>query len=379
VSDQEIALKAIEAWYRDGFSPEFRMGGLAGTGKTTIIAQLPSLLRLNALRLRYVAPTGKAASVLSKKLPYPYVATTIHRLMYLPREHHCAECVASESENCHGQGDCGCGVSFEYHQPEPTPSLVVVDEASMVTEAQHRDLESIGCRVLYVGDHGQLPPVMGNIGLMDEEHLDVRLERVFRQVADSPILRLAMMARNGEPIDVGEYGPGVQVVRGKNHDVEADVDTLLLCYTNKMRVQHNAMMRFALGLPPGKPVVGDKVLCLKNNNDVGIANGMLGILENIEPSGMYYYRVVIQILGEERRYRGRILAQQFQEDKTMLVRGADLWTFGYCLTAHKAQGSEADDVIVFRESSMWRMSPDDQRRWLYTAITRAKKTLTIVT
>jgi ATP-dependent exoDNAse (exonuclease V) alpha subunit len=79
-------------------------------------------------------------------------------------------------------------------------------------------------------------------------------------------------------------------------------------------------------------------------------------------------------------YRGMCQAKQFhEEDGARFIRGIDQWTWGYCLTVHKAQGSEADRVIVFQETQMKYMKPVERRRWLYTAVTRAKKSLTMYT
>lgn len=377
---QAEAVRAIRAWHWKG-GEEFRMGGLAGTGKTTIVTHLPDHLDLEPDDVHYCAPTGKAASVLTRKLDPPLVATTVHGLMYRPSDYHCANCPVSlddESRGCHGRGDCGCRVSFRYEPPDPPPPLIVVDEASMVGEEMYDDLKRLGTQILYVGDHGQLPPVRSGINLMAEKDLDVRLEEIHRQAEGSAILRLSRMARDGEPTPVGDYGEGVQVVRARGFEFDAAPETLLLCYTNEKRMALNRAVRAALGYPPEHPVPGDRVVCLKNNREAGIANGMLGTIEEIRPSGAWHYMAVIAIEGEERRFRGRILARQFESANTEHMRGIDLWTYGYCLTAHKAQGSEAERVIVFKEDALRKMGPGMRRRWLYTAYTRAKKELTIV-
>jgi exodeoxyribonuclease-5 len=377
---QAAAMKAIRDWHWSG-GDEFRMGGLAGTGKTTIVTQLPDYLDLEPEDVHYCAPTGKAASVLTRKLDAPLVATTVHSLMYKPADFHCAACPRSfdsAHEGCHGFGECGCYLSFRYDPPNPPPPLIVVDEASMVDKAMYEDLRRLGAQVLYVGDHGQLPPVRGGVNLMDEEHLDVRLEEIHRQAKDSPILRLAMMAREGKKTPLGEYGPGVQVVSGKGFEFDASPDALLLCYTNETRMRLNRLVRQAFGHPEHNPVVGDRVVCLRNNREAGVANGMLGTIEDIRPSGPHFFQMVARMQDGDERYRGRVLARQFTQAETQHLRGVDSWTYGYCLTTHKAQGSESDEVIVFKEEKMGAMSPRMRRRWLYTAYTRAKSSLTVV-
>lgn len=381
---QGAAVRAIRDWHWKG-GDEFRMGGLAGTGKTTIVTGLPDHLDLEPDDVHYCAPTGKAASVLTRKLDPPLVATTVHGLMYRPMDAHCAACpvsLSSEERGCHGRGDCGCSVSFRYDPPDPPPPLIVVDEASMIGEEMYADLQRLGTSILYVGDHGQLPPVRSAINLMREEDLDVRLEEIHRQAEADPsgaaILHLSRMARDGTATPVRQYGPGVAVVPARGFEFDASPETLLLCYTNERRMALNRAVRDALDLPATHPVAGDRVVCLKNNREAGIANGMLGVVEEIRESGPWNYFATIRIEGEGRLFRGRILKAQFESANTEHIRGIDLWTYGYCLTAHKAQGSEADKVIVFKEDALRKMGPGMRRRWLYTAYTRAKQELTVV-
>lgn len=386
--DQQRAMSAIQQWFFRGDS-EFRMGGLAGTGKTTIVTHLFDWLDVDPDDVHYCAPTGKAASVLQRKLNnehIPSVATTIHGLMYKPAESHCRACDVSRAENevgCHGYGSCGCRVSFVWNPPEVPPPLLIVDEASMVGKEMYEDLQALGTQVLFVGDHGQLPPVRGGVNLMDEKHLDFRLEKIHRQAAGdaggAAILRLSRAARDGVSTPVGEYAPGVEVVSGKQFSFDPEDGALLLCYTNENRVRLNSLVRKGLGLPKGTPVVGDKVVCLRNNRDVGIANGMLGEIMEIAPVGLgNVLQAVIKMQDSDVVFRGRILAAPFNDPEAMPIRGVDHFTYGYCLTVHKAQGSEAEKVIVFKEAKMAAMSPGMRKRWLYTAYTRAKKELTVV-
>lgn len=377
---QARAVKKIRAWHWSG-GDEFRMGGLAGTGKTTIVTQLPDYLDLEPSDVHYCAPTGKAASVLTRKLDAPLVATTVHGLMYRAMDQHCMGCPVAaddEKQGCHGFGACGCSLSFRYYPPDPVPPLIVVDEASMVGQDMYEDLMRLEAQVLFVGDHGQLPPVRGSVNLMDEDRLDVRLEEIHRQAEGSAILRLSRMARDGTPTPVGEYGEGVRVVKQQGFEFDPEDGALLLCYTNETRMRLNRMVRDALGLPAAHPVAGDRVVCLKNNRDFGVSNGMLGTITSIQPAGQWFYLAEIACDGEERPYRGRILRSQFDSPTTEHVRGVDVWTYGYCLTTHKAQGSEAEKVIVFKEAGLAQMGPRMRRRWLYTAYTRAKRELTVV-
>ena len=82
--------------------------------------------------------------------------------------------------------------------------LIVLDEVSMVGEEMARDLMSFGKPILVLGDPGQLPPIKGE-GAFTRDAPDVMLTEIHRQAAESAIIRLATMARQGEPIGFGEY------------------------------------------------------------------------------------------------------------------------------------------------------------------------------
>jgi exodeoxyribonuclease V len=135
--------------------------------------------------------------------------------------------------------------------------------------------------------------------------------------------------------------------------------------------------------------VNDRVICLKNNWDKGIYNGMVGKIGRIIPkqgdSGeIHWYEAEISMLEDGMEYDGLISAHQFnqatalKEYKQLSYRNlGDLFDFGYALTVHKAQGSQAQRVLLFEERSQ-HMSDEDWRRWLYTGVTRAEEELTIV-
>lgn len=372
-TEQASAVRQVRNLYRDG-RQEVTLGGLAGTGKTTIAKELPRVFKLGRHEVAYCAFTGKAAAVLNKKLGGRY-ATTIHGLIYSRIEYHCEACPRSESEEarCHSV-TCPKCITEWMRKPvlEPEIRLIVVDEASMINETIHDDLASYGVRILWIGDHGQLPPISGSLNLMDDP--DVRLEAIHRQAADSPIIQLAMLARSEGKIPYGEFGPGV-VKRPSDGAFEWTDGTLALCGRNKTRVSLNRAVRANLELNPSHPVPGDRLICLRNNKYAGIYNGMTGTLTEIEfNKGTFLMTVDIDGGGE---YRGRCLPEQFGAERTIseVPRSTDLWDYGYVLTVHKAQGSESDRVLLFEEPfGDW----DARRRWLYTAITRAKQELEII-
>src|SRR5271170_373695 len=213
-TEQQSKMDDILCWYVVADGP-LTLGGYAGTGKTTLLGHLQQSLDAASgfgrkPRVVFASYTGKAVSVLRKKLPPGSEAMTLHRLLYRPRQ---IEVCAYTSEPVERKYDSnGQLVTLcETHCDETescevkkkvdfTPSafplegidLVVVDEASMVTEKIWADLTSHGVPILAVGDHGQLPPIRSDFDLMRKP--DIRLEKILRQAADNPIIKMATMA-----------------------------------------------------------------------------------------------------------------------------------------------------------------------------------------
>ena len=110
---------------------------------------------------------------------------------------------------------------------------------------------------------------------------------------------------------------------------------------------------------------------------------MLGTIESIESTESSWYMAEIAMDGETTPYRGLISASQFESatphnfgnERRKYMEG-DLFDFGYAMTVHKAQGSQAKKVILFEERFS-KMSDDEWKRWLYTAVTRAQEELYI--
>jgi exodeoxyribonuclease-5 len=351
------------------------MGGFAGTGKTHTIAHVVrSIDPEKRPRIAFCAFTGKAASILRSKLEAVEAMEsddfcgTIHSLIYNP--------IFNAQKQVIG-----------YTKKEPVDvdyKLIICDEASMIDEQIFTDLMSYSIPILAVGDHGQLPPVMGRFNLMEQP--DIRLEKIHRQAKDNPIIRLSMMAREDGRIPVGEYGPGVRKVEGREelHAVDLAEKPLFLCGKNETRVRLNGFVRAKLGIKSAAPVAGDVVICLKNNRFRNLFNGLTGRIVDIESMQEHWYYASILIDGQPFPFSGKISRHQFNQRYPLReVPGLDadeignLFDFGYCLTVHKAQGSESKNVVVIEER-MSAQTDDTWRRWLYTAITRAKERLLIV-
>jgi exodeoxyribonuclease-5 len=417
---QRFALDLIADRVEEGH-PETILAGLAGTGKTYVAGQLPTVLGGD---VAFCAYTGKAAKVLHRKLK-GQETSTIHGLIYLPAEYHCAPCpetvwnrMSDEeraeflSDNpdtdtekgppCHRVGvphrdRCAeCGIRFEKRDVlPPWVSAIVVDEASMVGESVYADLLSFQVPIVWVGDHGQLPPVKGGINIMGRR-FDAELTTIHRQGEGSAVIDLAHAVRLSGRIPQGEVGDGVRKVTDNFWGYEVrefidgvawDAELMILCATNKTRVGMNILARRSRGFNPDEPQTGDRVICLKNNRGAGIVNGSTGTIREIGPArrkdgsvlhGARYYVAKIDLDGERTPYEGRIHRDQFNAERPLETRdGFDLFDYGYTMTVHKAQGSEAKKVVLLEEYiGFW--PPETQKRWLYTAVTRSSKELLVV-
>ncbi|HEX3082474.1 MAG TPA: AAA family ATPase [Candidatus Saccharimonadia bacterium] len=381
--DQATALRQIGAWFKGRTAPYLTLGGYAGTGKTTLIAYLRKALEDfdPDVRVAFCAYTGKATRVLSTKLREQRLhrkgdtVSTIHSLIYTAEE--------------------GGDVPVWVRKDVLDAGLIVVDEASMVDEAIWKDLLSFGVPVLAVGDHGQLPPVGSAFNLMADPQL--RLERIFRQEAGSPIIEVATLARESGVLPVKQYGAGVQKLDRAQPETGIMVqelleswrpDLLVLCGYNATRTKLNAAIRGMRDVEGLAPQSGDQVVCLRNNRGKRIYNGMTGHIVRITPAegeaGAQWYEIEVALDGEDFTYTGYTWREQFgaaEAVKTIPLgpdgKRGDLWDFGYALTVHKAQGSQAPRVLLFEER-FGRSSDEDFRRWLYTGVTRAELELTVV-
>jgi exodeoxyribonuclease-5 len=372
--EQEQAVDLIADWYGQrprrfqstNAQPPMTVGGLAGTGKTTIANQLPEYLGVPRGRVAYCAFTGKAASRLQN-------GQTIHRLIYQPTELHCDECPRLMDKEAFCHGNCkNCTTIFDRRPRIEGYDLIIVDEASMVNASIYKDLISYRVPVLWIGDHGQLPPVKGSFNLMADPV--IRLEKIHRQLADSPILALAMHARRTGWVPFGVKGPGVSKRHLNGNDWPLDRE-FFLCGKNNTRVALNREIRAHRGYPAEHPVPGDRLVCLRNDYDTGVYNGQLAVVQEWrEENDPEFWVLRVLVDGEKTPVEVVAYAPQFGAEKTRIdtPRWCALWDYGYALTVHKAQGSEADDLVLVEQPI------SDKKRWLYTGITRAKRTLEII-
>ena len=384
--DQAKAVQQLYRWFKASKDQTITLGGYAGTGKTTLASVLRWVLneRHPDLSVAFCAFTGKATHVLRQRLEEARLllpqdtCSTVHALLYVPH-------LTKEGE------------IIGWHRAKDVKAdLIVVDEASMITDDLWRDLVMLRVPIIAIGDHGQLPPVGSSFNLVKEPA--IRLEQIHRQVAGNPILKLAELARTTGQIPAGKYGKGVEKLSHANEDgdrireltddlLASKKDVLILCGRNTTRQKLNTAARATRGFEGAEPEGGDKVVCLKNSyatKNEPLYNGMIGTIERLHEEGEHWYDATISFAGEDREFDGLISRHQFGKDTVLdKVEGlnpkeiGERFDFGYALTVHKAQGSQADTVLLFEERFQ-KMSDDDWKRWLYTGVTRAKKKLYIV-
>ncbi|MBU2592484.1 MAG: ATP-dependent RecD-like DNA helicase [Patescibacteria group bacterium] len=380
--DQKKVLNKLLSWFKKrGKTSHITLGGYAGTGKTTLISVLRKKINQQngKAKASFCSYTGKAARTLESKLKetesfYPQDSvSTIHSLIYSPLVNKNEEIIGWERRS------------------EVKTDLIIIDEASMVDFFIWQDLLSYQIPIIAVGDHGQLPPINGSFNLMEKPML--KLEKIHRQAENNPIIKLSILAREEGEIPEGGYGPNILKIRRDCPEsgemieqllLDYNPETLILCGYNSTRVRINNFIRKSLDFDSIEPQVRDRVICLRNNHTKKIYNGMLGTIKSIYRKSDHWYFAEIQMDGEEARYQGLIYADQFGNKDSVnftsdrqLARIGDLFDFGYALTVHKAQGSEAKRVILFEER-FGRMTDSDWRRWLYTGVTRAQEQLFII-
>jgi exodeoxyribonuclease-5 len=380
--DQEKALNQMLDFYASKNKDKdfLTLGGYAGTGKTNLISELRKEIDVinPKAKVAFCAFTGKAVQVLKNKLVQNKAIykkdeiSTIHSLIYRTIE-----------------DDRGAVLGWIKKELEEVDfDIIIVDEASMVDEKIWNDLKYYAIPIIAVGDHGQLPPISGNFNLMNSP--EIRLENIHRQAEGNPIIQVSILAREKGKIPHQKWDKNVfKVPTYEGHEYFEDLfssynsETLVLCNFNNTRLRLNQSIRNHLGFEGLNPQKNDRVICLRNNHEKQIFNGMQGYVKYIKPKNELSYDVEIEMDGSSKLYTGHISKDQFNSETTLnninksyKTQGLDLFDFGYALTVHKSQGSQAKKVILFEERNK-HQSDDDFRRWLYTAVTRAEEKLII--
>ena len=393
----EIALdekqrRAVEEAARNGL---LVITGGPGTGKTTTINAIIQYFELEELDILLAAPTGRAAKRMTETTGYD--AKTIHRLLELSG-------IPDESS---------AGIHFERNSGNPLEAdVIIIDEMSMVDLfLMHALLSAVtpGTRLILVGDVNQLPSVGPGSVLKDmirsRQFSVVELIKIFRQASQSDIVVNAHKINRGIPVILDNKSMDFFFL--KRYDANVIISVVITLIQKKLPKFVNAspydiqvltpMRKGLLGVerlngilqqylnPPSQDKKekehgnglfreGDKVMQIKNNyqteweirgkygipveKGVGVFNGDTGILREINT-----FAETLTVEFEENRF----VEYSFRQ--------LDELELAYAITIHKAQGSEYPAVVIpILNGPRMLMN----RNLLYTAVTRARKCVTLV-
>jgi exodeoxyribonuclease V len=347
---QQVALDAITSWDKRG---KFILRGAAGTGKSTLMREV--INQFSSTGVTLLAPTGKAGVRLTETTGQR--ATTVHAAIY------------NAFKNRRGE------LKFSVRQDAECGGVAIVDESSMVTERMASDLEKCFDGVLYIGDHYQLPPVKA-ADWFGSQKADAELTEVLRQALDSPILSLVTAIRQGKPTPTSCMGDELVIKSAATVDDMLAADQVI-CATNKSRESLNALMRGKLGRQ-GPIQVGDRLINLRNvaKGEQYICNGAQGVVtEAVGDKWKILFdggeEVVCPITTD-----AGLFEQKYNEPGERKTLPGDLLLvdMAYCVTAHRAQGSQWDSVLVYDDSGYMRDAVE-RRKWQYVALSRSSKRL----
>ncbi|MBT0812365.1 AAA family ATPase [Litoribacter ruber] len=423
-----------------GEKPTFILRGYAGTGKTSVVSALVQMLPQLNYRSLMLAPTGRAAKVMSTysgKNGY-----TIHKIIYTPL------------------GEQGNFSGFDLQKNYYTNTVFIVDEASMLSDEggmgqsllmdlvryvfQHKSN-----RLMLIGDSAQLPPVGNpNSPALDKNYmvrhyglsiLETELTEVMRQQLDSGILFNATKLREEvvkeKPQISFQVKPFKDFYKMTGEKLEDGLryaynkfgveNTIIVTRSNKAAVQYNQYIRRAIHFMDEEITSGDLLMIVKNNyiymadsERVNfLANGDFVEVRKIrsfeEMYGLRFATLELQLLDypEEPSFEAKVimdtlyssgpslsqeeyreLYRQVQEDYADIAKKGERMEmikkdpylnalqvkFAYALTCHKSQGGQWDAVFVDQGYLKEEQLDTGFIRWLYTAVTRATKEVFMV-
>lgn len=361
--------EAVKACLHHGV---FVLTGGPGTGKTTVVKGILSILNAQGLKIRLAAPTGRAAKRLSETTGKK--ALTIHRLLE-----------ANNLSDNDAQAQLGFAKDID---DQLDADAIILDEVSMVDiSLMHHFLNAVpnGCRLILVGDTDQLPAVGPGSVLKDIIRSGVipsiRLNEIFRQAQTSMIIQNAHIINSGRLPDIRrQYDDFIfyeidndtfitekilelctDILPKEGYDVLTDVQILSPMHRFTCGVENlNLLLQQTLNpespekneIKSGTQIfrTDDKVMHIRNNYQKNVFNGDIGFIRNITKDS-----VSVEYLDRNVGYTKNELNEL---------------TLSYASSVHKSQGSEYKVVIMPLSVSHYIML---QRNLLYTAITRAKE------
>lgn len=431
---QERLLRAVSVFLASDDGDILVVNGYAGTGKTTAMAAVVAGLAQLQIPSVLLAPTGRAAKVLSQYAGHP--ASTIHKHIY-----------RQKSMSAEGVG------AFTLTFNKARSTLFIVDEVSLIglsdgfgTGNLLEDLVTFvragtDCRLILMGDAAQLPPVgldaspalspsfMNGFGGVSY----VELTTVVRQAADSGILTNATMLRQllpyaGEAMRLSVFPDVRRISGGELLEALSDAygrygedEVMVLCRSNKRAGRYNAGIRGSVLYHEERLVRGERLMIVRNHYLDGlegtdyIANGDMAKLVWIkhfeERYGLHFadaclafpdygdqeveMKVLLDVLESDAPSLGQEASQALFTG--VLADYADLPTkkkrydavrsdpffcalqikYAHAITCHKAQGGQWK--CVFIDNPFWQDElQEEDLKWLYTALTRAVEQVYLV-
>jgi len=406
-AEQSRANDAVASWLADeSRKPYFILHGLAGTGKTSLAKHFAE--QRNSGGVVYAAYTGKAVEVLQRKGCSP--AYTIHSLIYLPQNAKIKEIEELRKELSEKRSNDSLkpgeeqkiirriaklnSPDFTLNEKSPlfNAKLLVLDECSMVDATIARDLIAFNVPILVLGDPGQLPPIEG-AGFFNQKP-DFMLTEIHRQAAESPIIQLAMKAREGRGLALGNYGSSQIIKRASVNEEHVRSVSQIITGKNTSRKSMNDEMRTLLGFSGEFPQKSERLICLRNNKQSGLFNGAMVELASdshgvwprnpesnkvdmtgpAPPIDMMDDAIEFEVAGREGPVT--VLKDTFANYDRIrampygLRAQYDEFDYAYAITCHKAQGSQFPSVLIYADLFQW--DKELYKRWLYTALTRAE-------
>ena len=387
--EQDHLIEELSKWFHDyesghrirSHSQWYSYSGPAGSGKTFVITELINKLNLSEDEYITCAYTGRAALNLQQK---DIRSCTIHSLIY----HTILEKIESTEEEI----DAGAPpykMKFHFVLKEKLPDelrLIIVDEATMVNNDMRDKLLSFGKPIVFVGDMNQLPPIFGVSDVM--LHPDFILTKIMRQAEGNPIVQLANMILNDEYYDFGNYGSS-KVVKSVPIDIGLIQDyDMILCGKNKTRdMMNETIIRQILRRDDLKPFIGARVVNRQNNWDIAVdgislTNGLVGYITDISKRHSYkrYYKIdfrpdFMDSEFEDLLVDSKYIVSDYETRKNYGITKYEKFEYAYCISTHISQGSEYSRVLFLDEPFH---DQEMSKKLRYTAITRAKESITIV-
>ncbi len=437
--DQEKLIEVLHKFLESTFPKKLMvMSGYAGTGKTSLVSALTQILGKRNYNTMLLAPTGRAAKVISSYSKRR--AFTIHKIIYTYKH-------------------IGGRNMFVLKNNTAKNTLFIVDEASMISDNSYMDKKSLlddlmeyvysgkNCSVLFVGDTAQLPPVGEELSrALDSKFLEstfyaevfqYKLTQVVRQKEQSGILFNATQIR--ERIQEEEYLPFLSdrefgdVIRLNGHELQEELEgsysnygvenCIVLCRSNKRANLFNQHIRSRILFKEEEIDAGDLMMVVKNNyhwldakSKAGfIANGdiveILRVRKTEELYGFKFASAEVRLIDypDEEPFEVKLMLDAIMVETTSIPReqlknlyfeiekeyfeeypgkkdrmekvlkdpyfNALQVKFSYAVTCHKSQGGQWDTVFIDQGYLTKEMVGVEYLRWMYTAFTRAQTKL----